>query len=144
MGSRRRSSSRSCSRSRTSPGVLEALGFAAPGPFDYANGVSWITHKLGALYGVDLRSSLSDSSAWLPDAITFVNDADAFLLGEWWAGAATGSRRAVGATLGTGLGSAFLLDGRLVESGPSVPPAGEIHRTSTVTVPSRTSSPGLH
>ena len=42
------------------------------------------------------------------------NDADAFLLGEWWAGAARDHRRAVGVTLGTGLGSAFVEDGQIV------------------------------
>lgn len=50
----------------------------------------------------------------------FVNDADAFLLGEWWTGAARGHERAVGITLGTGLGSAFLERGRIL-------PAGELY-----------------
>lgn len=111
-------------------GDVGAVGFAAPGPFDYANGVAWIGHKLEALYGVDLRSPLAGALGVRADAVFFVNDADAFALGEWWAGAAKGHRRVVGATLGTGLGSSFLADGQVVESGPSVPPAGEIHRLS--------------
>lgn len=109
-------------------GDADRVGFAVPGPFDYANGVSWIGHKLEALYGVDLRAPLAAGVGVPPEAVCFVNDADAFVFGEWWAGAAKGRRRVVGVTLGTGIGSGFLADGEIVDSGPSVPPAGEIHR----------------
>lgn len=104
------------------------LGVAVPGPFDYARGVSAIAHKLEGLHGVDLRSELHAASA-LPDpaAIHFLNDAEAFLLGEWWAGAARGHSRAVGITLGTGLGSAFSEQGEIVRSAASVPPGGELY-----------------
>jgi acetyl esterase len=111
-------------------GDAEAVGFAAPGPFDYANGMAWLGHKLQALFGADLRTPLAHGLGLSPDAIRFVNDADAFVLGEWWAGAARDRRIVVGATLGTGLGSGFLADGVLVDSGDRVPPAGEIHRVS--------------
>jgi acetyl esterase len=111
-------------------GDADRVGFAVPGPFDYANGVSWIGHKLEALYGVDLRVPLADGLGLPRRAVRFVNDADAFVLGEWWAGAARERRRVVGVTLGTGIGSAFLADGEIVDSGPDVPPAGEIHRVS--------------
>ena len=104
------------------------VGFASPGPFDYARGIAWLDHKLEPLYGADLRTPLADELGIEPGAITFVNDADAFLLGEWWAGAAAGQRRVVGVTLGTGIGSAFLEDGMIVDSGLGVPPGGEIHR----------------
>jgi glucokinase len=104
------------------------IGVAMPGPFDYDAGVSRISHKLTGLYGVDLRRELANALGVAPPAITFLNDAHAFLLGEWWAGAARGHDRAVGVTLGTGLGSAFLADGRLVDSGPDVPLGGEVYR----------------
>jgi glucokinase len=101
-------------------------GVAVPGPFDYARGICLIrgVAKLEALYGLDLRAQMAQALTVEANAIRFLNDADAFLLGEWWAGAAGGSRRAMGITLGTGLGSAFLVDGRLVEEGPGVPPEG--------------------
>ena len=104
------------------------LGVAVPGPFDYARGVSEIAHKLEGLHGVDLRAELYAAST-LPDpaAIHFLNDAEAFLLGEWWAGAARGHSRAVGITLGTGIGSAFSEDGEIVRSGARVPPRGELY-----------------
>jgi glucokinase len=105
------------------------LAVAVPGPFDYAAGVSLITHKLESLCGVDLRSELC-AALDLPEptAVRFLNDADAFVLGEWWAGAARGHDRTVGVTLGTGLGSAFADRGRLVHDGPRVPPGGELYR----------------
>ena len=111
-------------------GDARVVGFASPGPFDYARGVAWLDHKLEALYGVDLRAPLAQGLGVPPDAIAFVNDADAFAVGEWWAGAAAGQHRVVGITLGTGVGSAFLVDGAIVDSGPAVPPGGEIHRTT--------------
>jgi glucokinase len=58
--------------------------------------------------------------------VRFLNDAAAYLLGEIGAGAAHGVARAVGITLGTGVGSAFAVDGRIVKDGPGVPPGGEI------------------
>ena len=108
---------------------VRRLGVAVPGPFDYASGVSEIAHKLEGLHGVNLRSELYAMSTLLhPAAIHFLNDAEAFLLGEWWAGAARGHSRAVGITLGTGLGSAFSEEGEIVRSGPGVPPHGELYR----------------
>ena len=93
---------------------VRRLGLAVPGPFDYASGVSRIAHKLEGLYGVDLRAELCEALHLQAENVRFLNDADAFLLGEWWAGAARDHARVVGITLGTGLGSAFIEDGRIV------------------------------
>src|SRR6185503_8416647 len=104
---------------------IDLWGVATPGPFDYARGVSQIRGlgKLDGLYGVDLRGRLArDLGLAAPERVLFLNDAHAFVLGEWWAGAAKGHARAMGVTLGTGLGSGFLAGGRLVVSGPEIPP----------------------
>jgi glucokinase len=111
-------------------GAVDGVGVAVPGSFDYANGVCLLTHKLEPLHGVDLRRALADALRSAPASIAFVNDADAFLLGEAWVGAARGHRRAAGVTLGTGLGSAFLEDGGIVDTGPRVPPEGSLHLVS--------------
>ena len=105
-------------------------GIATPGPFDYARGVSRIrgVAKLDALYGADLRAELSAAVGVKPTAVSFINDASAFLIGEWWAGKAHGDGRSIGVTLGTGLGSAFSEDGAIVRSGDRVPPGGELYR----------------
>ena len=103
------------------------FGVAAPGPFDYEAGVCLVAHKLPGLYGIDLRSELATAVGLDGGDISFLNDAEAFLLGEWWAGAARGHARALGITLGTGLGSAFLEEGRFVRSGPRVPADGALY-----------------
>jgi glucokinase len=109
-------------------GEAEAAGVAVPGPFDYARGISLLEHKLESLYGVDLRDELATALTLPPENVRFVNDAEAFLLGEWWAGAAQGHDRAVGITIGSGIGSAFLERGVIVSTGDRVPPDGELHR----------------
>jgi glucokinase len=107
---------------------LSRFGVATPGPFDYAAGICLISHKLPGLYGVDLGRELATTLDLTErQAVVFLNDAEAFLLGEWWAGAARGHARAVGITLGTGLGSAFLEDGRIVRSDERVPSDGELY-----------------
>jgi len=105
---------------------------ATPGPFDYERGICRVSGlgKLEALFGVDIRAELGAVVQAPPSAIVFLNDAHAFALGEWWAGAARGHGRVVGITLGSGLGSAFLERGRPVVSGSSVPPGGELYRAS--------------
>lgn len=105
------------------------LGVAIPGPFDYERGIGSFAGvaKFDALSGVDLRAALRRRLDPAPAFIAFLNDADAFALGEWLAGAAAGHERAVGITLGTGMGSGFVADGRIVDRGPEVPPEGNIH-----------------
>lgn len=102
-------------------------GVAIPGPFDYQQGIGRFERvaKFEALNGVDVGAALRTG---LPAAaVRFLNDADAFGVGEVTAGAARGHRRAVCLTLGTGIGSSFLTDGYPVKSGDLVPPDGFVH-----------------
>ena len=108
-------------------GAVGLVGVAVPGPFDYADGICLLAHTLESLHGVDLRRELAAALGTRPSSVLFVNDADAFLLGEAWVGAARGHRRAAAVTLGTGLGSAFLEDGKIVDTGPRVPFEGSLH-----------------
>jgi glucokinase len=103
-------------------------GVAMPDPFDYAAGIGRFhgVGKFEALDGVDVRASLAESLPH-PTRIAFVNDAEAFALGEARHGAGTSSPRCVGLTLGTGVGSGWVVDGRAVVDGPGVPPGGRIH-----------------
>ncbi|MGW0535380.1 ROK family protein [Streptomyces sp. NPDC003032] len=114
-------------------GELEApagqvWGVAVPGPFDYDKGIARFegVGKFDDLYGIDVRSVLLDGVWPRPAETVFLNDAHAFLLGEWRAGAARGHRRCVGITLGTGVGSAFAVDGFVRREGPGVPPQGRV------------------
>lgn len=101
-------------------------GIAVPGPFDHAAGVARFhgVGKFESLDGVDVGAALRDAIVPRPAAVRFLNDAIAFGLGEWAFGAASGHDRAAAITLGTGVGSAFLLYGVAVTSGPDVPPEG--------------------
>ena len=103
-----------------------AATLAVPGPFDLEAGISRMRHKLPYLYGVDLRQSLAPRFGCRNEEIKFVNDADAYLLGEVGAGAARGFGRAIGLTLGTGIGSAFAVDGKVVSDSQGIPKGGEI------------------
>lgn len=103
-------------------------GIAMPDPFDYPHGIGRFhgVGKFEALDGVNVGASLSRSLR--ADAITFVNDADAFTLGEALGEAGpVRPRRCVGLTLGTGVGSGWVVDGSIVSAGAGLPPGGRIH-----------------
>jgi glucokinase len=104
-------------------------GVALPGPFDYATGIARYEHvgKFDQLQGVDVGAGLAARLGPGVETITFLNDADAFGIGEVALGAAGRSRRAVCITLGTGVGSSFLADGIPVKTGPDVPPDGSCY-----------------
>lgn len=115
------------SRLQAGPGT--SWGIAMPGPFDYRAGIAHYTGvgKFEGLAGVDVRSALYELLPERPGSVRFVNDASAFLIGEWLVGAAVGGTRCAALTLGTGIGSAFLDRGQVIDSGPSVPPQAEAH-----------------
>jgi glucokinase len=104
-------------------------GVAVPGPFDYRSGVALYENvgKFDHLRGVDVRAGLMERLQPAPQQIAFLNDADAFGIGEYAIGSAGGRRRAVCITLGTGVGSTFLADAVPVKSGPDVPPDGSCY-----------------
>ncbi len=112
------------------------VAVAIPNPFDYERGVSYMRHKYQLLYATDLRHGLSNHLRCAPQDIHFLNDAAACLVGEIHRGAAIGASRAVGLTLGTGVGSAFAVNGKIVVDGTGAPPGGEIwnlpYRNGTV------------
>ena len=101
---------------------------AMPDPFDYERGIGRFhgVAKFEALDGVDVRAGLSARLPCRPRDLVFCNDADAFAVGEWVAGAASGTSRAVGLTLGTGVGSGWVIDGLVAD--PGVPPGGRAHQ----------------
>lgn len=103
-------------------------GVAVPGPFDYLRGVALFTGvgKFDSLYGMDVRTALAAGLPGQVGQIRFLNDAHAFLRGEWLFGAAAGHDRCVGITLGTGIGSAFLANGKIHNEGPDIPPGGRV------------------
>jgi glucokinase len=68
-------------------------------------------HKYDSLYGLNLKKELATRLSLSPDAILMRNDAESFLEGEMMLGAGRGFRKAIGLTLGTGLGTAVSCNG---------------------------------
>jgi glucokinase len=112
--------------SRLEAGGGAVWGVAIPGPFDYDAGIGEFRDvgKFESLAGVDVGSRLRELIEPRPASLRFLNDASAFGLGEWWHGTAAEQDRIVGVTLGTGVGSVFLREGRVVADGPDVPTGG--------------------
>jgi glucokinase len=104
-----------------------ALGF--PGPFDYEIGISKISgqEKYEALYGVNVKEGLTTRLNLGSCPLRLRNDAEAAIMGECRYGAGKRYSRIIGATLGTGLGSAFVVDGIPQLSGDTVPENGWLY-----------------
>lgn len=111
------------------PAQTIKLGIAMPGPFDYKNGIAMFkgVKKYDSLYGLDVGEVLSERLKVERQSIVFINDAVAFLLGELAAGAAADVKRAIGITLGTGLGSASNCSGNAVDVNRAALPFLEQH-----------------
>ncbi|KAA3438796.1 ROK family protein [Rufibacter hautae] len=94
------------------------IGIAMPGPFDYPNGVSLIKdqNKYDILYKLNVKELLAEKLLVQADDIRFLNDAECFLLGEVFCGAAQGVEQVLGLTLGTGLGSAWCHHGKVEDA----------------------------
>lgn len=109
----------------------EILGIALafPGPFDYDEGICLIRglEKYGAIYGVNIRHALQKWLDYEQIRILFRNDAESAIVGECLYGAGKDYRRIIGMTLGTGFGSAFVIDGVRQESGKGVPDGGWLY-----------------
>ena len=107
---------------------ISGIGLAFPGPFDWENGVCLITAgqgKFANFFNVNVRNELKTRLSFAGE-IGFLNDAACFAVGEYAAGAAKGAQRALAITLGTGFGASFILDGKPVTTGDTVPVGGEL------------------
>ena len=106
---------------------VRKIGMAFPGPFDYDKGISWMEHKFASIYGINIGQTLSARLLEFKDLeFRFVNDAGAFALGESSFGAAKDDSKVIVLTLGTGVGSGFVADHKIVREGETVPPGGEV------------------
>jgi glucokinase len=96
------------------------VGVGAPGPLDRERGVVLVAPNLG-WHNVPLRDIIADR---VGVKATLDNDANCATLGEWWLGAARGTRNVIGMTIGTGIGGGLILDGKLYHGSSDI--AGEI------------------
>lgn len=100
------------------------VGVGAPGPLDTRRGIVLLTPNLGWV-NMPLRQIIHDRLN-LPASLD--NDANCATLGEWWMGAARGTRNAIGITIGTGIGGGIIIDGKLYHGASDC--AGEIGHTT--------------
>jgi glucokinase len=98
----------------------EAVGFGIPALLEFESGTSVSSVHL-PLDGVSFREVMTERLG-LPVYVD--NDVNAALLGELRAGAARGARFAVMLTLGTGIGGAIAIDGRIYRGADGA--AGEL------------------
>ncbi len=105
------------------------IAFAFPGPFDYESGICLIRNqeKYDSLYGLDISANLKEILEMPNLEIRYRNDAEAAILGEALYGTGMPYSRLIGLTLGTGLGSAFVADRKLVTGGANIPYRGWLY-----------------
>jgi glucokinase len=104
---------------------IVGVGLGAPGFLSLASGVIHTSPNLPTAHEtpvVSLLQRLTDLPVYLE------NDANAAAIGEHWIGAGQGSRNLLCITLGTGLGSGFILDGTIWHGSNDF--AGELGHTA--------------
>lgn len=115
-----------CGQAGIAPSDAECIGIGCPGTCNRDSGTVEYSNNLGfvnAPVGRDVEEEFG--------LRTYLdNDANAAAFGEFVAGAAKGSRNAVVITLGTGVGSGIIIDGRIY--GGSNFAGGEIGHTVIV------------
>ena len=94
---------------RDARGTVDRAAVSICGPFDFDGGVSLMTHKFKALYGVDLRPPFREAGV----EVGFLHDATAFILGEYFDGTLSGADNACCVMLGTGLGFGWIRYGKV-------------------------------
>lgn len=107
---------------------VDGIGIGFPGPFDYKSGISLMKGigKYESLYGINIKEELQGRLADTVD-IRFCNDADLYCLGECVFGVGKNFSRCMCVCIGTGIGSGFFADGRLIKKGNTVPENGWIY-----------------
>ncbi|GAB2545634.1 hypothetical protein GCM10026983_14840 [Gracilibacillus alcaliphilus] len=117
---------------------IKGIGFAFPGPFDYENGICYVkdVDKFNSIYGLNIQMEIWKRlmkkrvfNRISQDAIFFFqNNVSMFAIGEWKnQGLDSKVNRGLFLTVGNGIGSAFLEDGRIITDRYDVPPNGWIY-----------------
>ena len=91
--------------------AVVGVGIGVPGPLSPSRGVLFKAANLPGFEDVPVRDELARRTG-LPAVLD--NDANAAAYGEFWVGAGRGVRDMVLFTLGTGVGSGVVIDGRLL------------------------------
>jgi len=110
-------------------GLIRGIGVGAPngnyytGTIEYAPNLTWAGQKK-----IEFARLLSEAMGGIPVSLT--NDANAAAMGEMTYGAARGMKNFIMITLGTGVGSGIVIDGKVVYGHDGF--AGELGHTCAV------------
>ena len=110
-------------------GLIRGIGVGAPngnyytGTIEYAPNLTWAGQKK-----IEFAKLLSEAMGGIPVSLT--NDANAAAMGEMTYGAARGMKNFIMITLGTGVGSGIVIDGKVVYGHDGF--AGELGHTCAV------------
>ncbi len=104
---------------------LAALGICCPGPLDHRTGTLIEPPNIPGLHHAPLRQLLSER---LNMPVSLEHDAKAAALGEFYFGAGRGEQSIVYIVVGTGVGAAIILNGKLVRGACNY--AGEVGHIS--------------
>ena len=115
-----------CEAAGIKPSDASSIGIGCPGICNSDMGIVEYTNNLG-FRNVPLKTDVEDKFK-IP--VYLDNDANAAAFGEYIAGAAMGSKNAVVITLGTGVGSGIIINGRIYRGTNFA--AGEIGHTVIV------------
>lgn len=98
-----------CEEAGIAPSEAHSIGIGCPGTCNSESGIVEYSNNLGFL-NAPLRSDIEKEFGV---RVYLENDANAAAFGEFVAGAAKGSNSAVVITLGTGVGSGIIVDGKI-------------------------------
>lgn len=99
----------------------QGIGFGATGPVDHKKGIINNPYTLSTWENVDVVTPLRDRYGI---KVCLENDADVAALGETWMGAGIGYRNVAVVTVGTGIGTAFIRDGKIFRGFNQLHPEG--------------------
>ncbi len=103
---------KACVKEAGKDGSIRGIGVGAPNANYYTGQISCAPNLAWAAGTVDFSEMLSKELDGLP--VTLTNDANAAAVGEMTYGAARGIRNFIMITLGTGVGSGIVVDGKVV------------------------------
>ncbi|MBP5566132.1 MAG: ROK family protein [Bacteroidales bacterium] len=110
-------------------GQIRGIGVGAPNGNYYTGSIAFAPNLPWAAHGeVKFAQKLSEACGGIPVSLT--NDANAAAVGEMSSGVATGMKHFIMITLGTGVGSGIVIDGKVVYGADGF--AGELGHTIAV------------
>lgn len=120
--------------------MIQGIGMAFPGPFDYQNGISLMKglDKYDSIYGISIKEGILEQIRknkefkGLTDhcPFLFLHDIEAFAIGVCQQKRLSGYEKVMCLCIGTGAGSAFVANGRVIKkAGEGVPSNGWIYST---------------